>query len=137
MIYEDKYIVAFAPYASSAGYEAVILPRHHRHRLAELKPEESQSLAVVLKLVTSHLDSIQLSYNMMLQEALDGTDDHFFIKIHPHWSLWAGLEFGTGIIINTIAPEAAAIWYKSLIKYSLRSLSLGAVPEEPKPVNKA
>lgn len=113
VIYEDKYMVAVAPYASSAGYEAWILPRHHRHRLAELNPEETESLATVLKLITAKLDTIQLSSNLILQEALAGTDDHFYIKIHPHWSLWAGLEFGTGIIINTIAPEAAAIWYKS------------------------
>jgi UDPglucose--hexose-1-phosphate uridylyltransferase len=113
IIYEDNYIVAFAPYASRAGYEAWILPRHHRHRLADLKPDETHSLAVVLKLITSHLDSIQLSYNLILQDALPDTDDHFSIKIQPRWSLWAGFELGTDIIINTIAPEAAAIWYKS------------------------
>jgi UDPglucose--hexose-1-phosphate uridylyltransferase len=113
LIYSDKNIVAFAPYASSAGYEAWILPRTHRRRLADLTAAETHSLATVLKLLTAKVDSIQLSYNFFLQESLPEAEDHFVIKLQPRWSTWAGLELATGVMINTVPPEQAALWYKS------------------------
>lgn len=112
LVYADKHVVAFAPYASSAGYEVWVLPRSHRRRLADLSAAETRSLAVVLKLVTSKVDSIQLGYNFFLQESLPETEDHFVIKLQPRWSTWAGLELATGVMVNTVPPEQAAAWYR-------------------------
>lgn len=113
MIYADKHVAAFAPYASSAGYEAWVVPRTHHRRLADLRAAEIHSVATVLKFITAKLDSIQLSYNFFLQESLPEAEDHFLIKVQPRWSTWAGFELATGVIINTVAPEQAAAWYKS------------------------
>ena len=112
MIYSDKHVTAFAPYASQAGYEVWIVPRRHCRRLADLNTTETRSLATVLKLATAKVDSIQLSYNFFLQESLPQAEDHFLVKLQPRWSTWAGLELATGIIINTVAPEQAAAWYR-------------------------
>lgn len=112
LIYSDKNLVAFAPYASSAGYEVWILPRKHHRRLADLSASENRSLATVMKLVTSRVDSIQLSYNFFLQESLPEAEDHFVIKLQPRWSTWAGLELATGVMVNTVPPEQAAAWYR-------------------------
>lgn len=113
LVYADKHIAAFAPYASAAGYEAWILPRRHHRRLADLSAAENHSLATVLKKITAKLDSIQLSYNFFLQESLPEAEDHFLIKVQPRWSVWAGLELATGVMINTVAPEQAAAWYRN------------------------
>jgi hypothetical protein len=34
------------------------------------------------------------------------------IKLAPRPNIWAGLELGTGVIINSVAPEDAAKFYK-------------------------
>lgn len=112
IIYADEHIVALAPYASTAGYEAWILPRRHHRRLADLNEAELHSLARILKSLTASLDSVPLSFNFSLQYPLTADDDHFMVKLEPRLSVWGGFELETGIIVNIIAPEAAAAWYR-------------------------
>ena len=38
------------------------------------------------------------------------------IKIEPRPNVWAGLELGTGVIVNPISPEDAARIYREQIK---------------------
>lgn len=112
LVYADKHLVAFAPYASSAGYEVWLVPRGHRRRLADLSAPETHSLAVALKLVTAKVDSIQLGYNFFIQESLPEAEGHMIVKLQPRWSNWAGLELATGVMVNTVPPEQAAAWYR-------------------------
>lgn len=112
LVYQDKHIVAFAPYASDAGFAVWILPRTHHRRLQDLSADATHSLAVILKKLTSQLDNINLSFNFFIQESLPEAEDHLVIKLEPRFSTWAGLELGTGVIVNPVSPEYAAMWYR-------------------------
>jgi hypothetical protein len=37
------------------------------------------------------------------------------MKIQPREGVWAGIELGSGLIINTVPPEFAAEYYKKNI----------------------
>lgn len=113
VIYQDKAIVVVAPYASRYGFECWIIPRRHLGSFTDLTHDEQHSIATILKNLTSKLDSIKVSYNFFLQNSLANRDHHLVIKLEPRPTVWAGLELGTGIIINTISPEYSALWYKN------------------------
>jgi UDPglucose--hexose-1-phosphate uridylyltransferase len=38
---------------------------------------------------------------------------HWHLTIFPRLVIWAGFEFGTGITVNPMAPEAAAEFLKT------------------------
>jgi len=112
VISEDKYMMAIAPFASTHALEVWILPRRHVGKISELHATELESLAVILKKITAHLDASIISFNYLLQESLANQDHHFSIKIEPRTTKYAGAELGTGVIINPMTPEYATLWYR-------------------------
>lgn len=110
-IYNDKNIIAFTPYASQFHYEAWLFPKRHLDNITELNKNELKSFAIALKLILSKLDSINVSFNFFLHNVISNKNQHFYIKIQPRESVWAGIELGSGLVINSISPEAAAKFY--------------------------
>jgi UDPglucose--hexose-1-phosphate uridylyltransferase len=111
-IWQDKYVAAFAPYASEYHYEAWIFTKRHVDNIAKLNANELKSLATALKKILFKLHKLDLSYNFFLHQAVTCKDQHFYIKIQPRDSVWAGVELGSGLIINSVAPEDAAEYYR-------------------------
>lgn len=115
VVYEDKSIVVITPYASRYLFETWIIPKRHTGNFVELKRDEYHSIATILKNLTTKLDSIKISYNFFLQNSLQERDHHFVLKLKPRPNVWAGLELGTGIILNPVSPEFAVLWYKGKV----------------------
>lgn len=112
LIYEDENIIAYCPYASSSAYAASILPKNHKRTLKELSSTERHSLAKALKIITGKLDGAEIPYNFLILDSLPHNDHHLRIEIITRINVWGGFEFGSGIIINPVYPEDAAIFYK-------------------------
>lgn len=112
-IYIDDFIVAFAPYASEYHYETWILPRRHIDNIVELNNTETKRFAKVLKSVLEKLYKKGLSYNFFMHQVIRRKDQHFYLKIQPRESVWAGIELGSGIVVNSMAPEIAAEYLRS------------------------
>ncbi len=112
-IWQDKNIGVFAPYAPEYHYEAWIFPKRHTDNIATLKKEEIKSLAKALKFVLVKVDKLGLSYNFFMHQVVSRSDQHFYIKVQPRdKNVWAGIELGSGLIINSISPETAAKYYR-------------------------
>jgi UDPglucose--hexose-1-phosphate uridylyltransferase len=116
VIYEDKNVIAIAPYASQNPFEAWVLPRQHKGQFSSLTHDEQRSYAVVLKKVAAFLDSCKISFNFFLQDSLTPYEHHFVLRIEPRQTIWAGLELSTGVIVNPMPPEQAVLWYKGKLK---------------------
>lgn len=112
-IYADKYISVFAPYASQNNYEVWMFPRRHFDNVTGLRPAERNAFAIQLKRVLQKISGLRLPYNYYFHQVVTDKDQHFYIKIRPRGSIWAGVEVGSGVIINAIAPEAAARYFRS------------------------
>ena len=112
VIGQDEHAVAIAPYAGSAPFGAWILPKRHCGSFLQLNQSELHSIAGFLKKITMKLDSVPMGFNFFLSEPAGNHPHHFLIKVEPRPNIWAGLELGTGIIINSVPPEFAADWYK-------------------------
>lgn len=111
VIWEDEHLFVLSPYASSSPYGAWFIPKRHVHSLEMLNESEKDSLAHSLKKILAKLDEIDVSYNYFFLNSLDLESHHLVLKLAPRPNVWAGLELGTGIIINPVAPEDAVKFY--------------------------
>lgn len=116
VIWEDDNLFVLAPYASDSPYGAWFMPKRHIRLISELSHAEKESFAKALKLVLGKLDELGISYNYFVENAVNNEDYHMHIKLAPRPNVWAGLELGTGVIINPIPPEYAAKLYRGEIK---------------------
>ena len=112
VIWEDENIFVLSPYASESPYGAWFIPKRHMATFSELNHQEKESLATAFKLVLAKLDKLGISYNYFFENAVNHEDYHTHIKLYPRPNVWAGLELGTGIIINPVSPEEAAKEYQ-------------------------
>ncbi|MFH1564628.1 MAG: galactose-1-phosphate uridylyltransferase [bacterium] len=112
MIYKDKYIIAFCPWASIYNYEVWIMPLRHIDNIMFLNNNERKSFAKILKKVLNKIGKLGLPYNYYFHQVTNDEDQHLYMKITPRGSVWAGVEIGSGIVINPIAPEDAAEYYR-------------------------
>jgi len=111
-VWEDKNIACFTPYASMHNYECWIMPKQHKDNITQLDKNEKKSFAKILKHVLCRIGDLGLSYNYYFHQIVFDENQHLYMKITPRGQFWAGVEIGSGIIINSIAPEDAAEFYK-------------------------
>lgn len=112
-VWEDKNIGAFTPYASEYHYEAWVFPKRHTDNISTLKTGELKSLAKCLKFILNKVDKLGLAYNFFMHQVVSRGDQHFYIKIQPRdVNVWAGVELGSGLVINSVSPEEAAKYYR-------------------------
>ncbi len=115
LAFENKRAIAFAPYASRHPYELALFPKRHVHNITELKDNELLAIARIIKDSLVKLKKLRAPYNMYLHNAPIEEELHFHIKINPRTSIFGGFELATGTIINTVAPEDAAKFYRGEI----------------------
>ncbi len=115
LAFDNKRAIAFAPYASRYPYELAIFPKRHVHDITEMRDDELLGIARTVKQALVRLKKLNAPYNMYLHNAPLGEELHFHMKINPRTSIFGGFELSTGTIINTIAPEDAAKFYRGEI----------------------
>ena len=117
VIYEDEHFVALCPFVSRTPYEVKIFPKRQQPYLTDITEAEIPALARVLQMVLAkiNLELKNVDYTFVINaspvhhrgEAMyDAYCWH--IEIMPRFSLLAGLELGTGILVNTTDPDEAA-----------------------------
>jgi UDPglucose--hexose-1-phosphate uridylyltransferase len=115
-ISKDNLTAAFTPYASSYNYEAWIFPRRHVDNITGLTRTELHSMAQTLKRILERLNSVNIPYNFYLHQVVHYKYEHLYLRICPRRDSWAGLELGSRLIVNTVSPEDAAKFYRTLPK---------------------
>lgn len=134
----NAHFVVLAPFASRFPFECHIVPRRHGHDFSQITPEAQQWLAHVLKRTLLRLKAAlsDLSFNLIvctapssavckaeLKELELERSFHWRMEILPRTAQLAGLEWGSGIHVNPVAPEEAA--------KTLREMSTSADPRLP------
>lgn len=110
--WEDENFIVICPFASRNPYGSWFMPKRHVANIDDLHIKEKESLAKAMKHILGKLDSLDISYNYFFHDSLSCEDQHMVLKLAPRPNVWAGLELGTGIIINPVPPEDAAKFYK-------------------------
>jgi len=115
IIMENEHFVAFTPYASSMPYEMLLLPRHHHPTFSSIEPDELRDMAHLLRDLLARLWRLldNPDYNFVLDTAPEHMSRvpfyHWHLAIYPKITTPAGFEIGSGIGINVIPPEQAAV----------------------------
>jgi UDPglucose--hexose-1-phosphate uridylyltransferase len=112
MIFEDRHWAVFAPYASEYHYETWIFSKRHVDNITGLNDQEFRSFAKILKSILGKLQDLDLSFNYFMHQVISNKEQHFYVKIQPRDSVWAGVELGSGLIINSVPPEEAARYFR-------------------------
>ncbi len=111
-------VTAFAPRFS---HELWVLPASHSSRYETIADERCRELAHLMKRVLVALDRVlaEPAYNWFLHTAPLRSPDlphyHWHIEVLPRTARPAGLEWGFGCFITTVAPEAAAAELRSAL----------------------
>ena len=111
LIAENKNAIAIAPFASRYSFEAAVFPKNHKKSIVDLKEAEIRDFAELLHKVLLKLKELYAPLNIYFTYS-PKDDFHFFATIAPRLSIWAGFEFETGIVINSMPPERAAAFYR-------------------------
>lgn len=114
LIFQNDNFITFAPYASVHPMEFWIVPKNHDYTILNLSVEEKmdfiesmkKSFSALKKLVNNppYNYGFHLSINKKTSEYY-----HWHLEVYPKLSVWAGFEKSTGVYINTISPERAAL----------------------------
>ncbi len=122
LIAETPRFVAFCPFAARSPYEARLYPKQHMPSFVTMRDDELVEMADLLRDVLARLYHCldDPDYNFIIRSSAIGDEDtrylHWYMVIIPKISTPAGFEIGSGIYINSVAPEDAA---RSLCDISL------------------
>ena len=106
-------------FAPRFAYELWVLPIDHASRFETLTDERAEELARLMKRVLVALDRSQNepAYNCFLHTSPLRSSEllhyHWHIEVLPRTARPAGLEWGYGCFITTVAPEHAAAELRS------------------------
>lgn len=103
----DNAVVALCAPAGRVPYETLVAPIAHEPEPWGMPLEVGLDLAVLalrrLRALEGHV-----AFNLWLHCAAFGGDGHWHLELVPRLTVFAGLELGAGIYVNTLAPEEAA-----------------------------
>ena len=120
VLVQNSEYAAFLPYASHVPFETWILPQTHHASFGDVEASKLRPLAEILKSVLQKL-SVGLDnpdYNLSINTVPRGDEDKSYflwhIEILPRLTTPAGFELGSGMSINTVLPEEAAAFLKTV-----------------------
>jgi UDPglucose--hexose-1-phosphate uridylyltransferase len=103
-ILERDGIALLAAYGGRLPYELLIAPRAHEETTAF----ESELLAPALRMLGEALRRLQVLEGLLPVNAWLHDGGHWHLEVLPRLTVFAGIELGAGIYVNSLAPEAAA-----------------------------
>ncbi|OGN32895.1 MAG: hypothetical protein A3I39_00515 [Candidatus Yanofskybacteria bacterium RIFCSPLOWO2_02_FULL_47_9b] len=113
IVYKNQKFVAYCPFASRSPYEVRIIAVSPRSDFGALSDGDVLPLAEAMREVFGRLDKVlndpdyTFYFHTAPPRATDGALD-WHIEVMPRFSPAAGLEFSTGVFVNTVDPDEAA-----------------------------
>ena len=104
LILERDGLVLLAAYGGRLPYELLLAPREHAGGSAFA----SELLEPGLRLVSESLRRLHALEGPAPVNAWLHDNGHWHFEVLPRLTVFAGIELGAGIYVNSLAPEAAA-----------------------------
>ncbi len=114
IVFESKYFVVFIPFSACTPFHTWIFPKNHCSSFTEVKDEEMEDFAKVLKkfLLKVYNGLNDPDYNILIRSYPKGKGAekffHWYVSIVLRLTKSAGFELGSGMFINTSLPEKDA-----------------------------
>jgi UDPglucose--hexose-1-phosphate uridylyltransferase len=120
IIVESTHFVSFIPYASLSPFHIWIFPRRHTHCFTQIKDDEIEDFASVLRetLAKLYYGLNDPDYNYVIRSLPRFYKKiyyaHWYLSIVPRITRVAGFELGSGMYINSSLPEESAQFLRDL-----------------------
>jgi UDPglucose--hexose-1-phosphate uridylyltransferase len=114
LIIENDTMIAYMPFAPRFPFETLIAPKRHNASYEEISQQEIKDLASIMSILFKKYDKLlhDPPYNYIIHTAPLRTPgllySHWHMEIILRLSQPAGFEWGSGVYINSVAPEEAA-----------------------------
>lgn len=112
VVHADDRVLVVCPFWSGVPYEMLVVPRRHESHLERAAPADLVAVGRSLRGALARLSELldDPAYNLVLHTAphRSGGGFHWHVHVLPRVTSLAGFEQGTGVLINIVAPEAAA-----------------------------
>jgi UDPglucose--hexose-1-phosphate uridylyltransferase len=114
IVSESEHFSAFIPYAAFSPFHLWIIPRKHCASFLDTSPEELRDLAQILREVLRkiYFGLNDPDFNYIIRSAPEHEHTsaylHWYVSVIPRVTRTAGFELGSGMFINTTAPEQSA-----------------------------
>ena len=112
VVHDDDATLVICPFWSGTPYEMLVMPKTHEGHMAAASDDD---VAAVGRSVRDALASLReragdLAYNLVFHTLPHQHDNlyHWHVHVVPRVASVVGFEQGTGVLINIVAPEAAA-----------------------------
>jgi UDPglucose--hexose-1-phosphate uridylyltransferase len=116
VISSTEHFIAIAPWASRGAFECWILPREHRADFGGISEARASELGGFLRAVlwrlVRELGDPELNWYIHSLPNAGGENAvayHWHLEIRPRVGEIAGFELGSGMFVNTVAPEEAVL----------------------------
>lgn len=113
-IASGQHVCALTPYASMYNYEAWIMPWRRVDNVSLLRPVEINEMAKFLKKILGRVNQEGLPYNYYLHQVVGDRHEHLYLRVAPRRDVWAGVELGSRLVVNSVPPEEAAQFYREI-----------------------
>lgn len=115
IVYQNKYMIVIAPFASKANFEMRIFPKKHSAYFEKTSDIELTFFGKAMKFVFSsmHKKLKDPAFNFFIHTAPtdkkhDYSHYHWHMEILPKFNIIGSFELGTGLSIILVSPEEAA-----------------------------
>lgn len=113
VLVDDDRVLAVCPYWSASPYEMLVVAKEHEAKLPQAAPRDVAAVGRAIRLVLDRLRHVlgDVSYNLVFHTGPHHQPDaefHWHVHVLPRLTTSSAFEQGTGVLINVVAPEAAA-----------------------------
>lgn len=120
LVIDTDHFLAVCPFAARTPFETRVYPKRHMPCFSSINDEEIEELAWVLRNLMLKIYKClgNPDYNYVIRSAPIGDEDtrylHWYMVIIPRITTPAGFEIGSGIYINSVAPEDSARYLREI-----------------------
>ncbi|MFH0971286.1 MAG: DUF4931 domain-containing protein [Candidatus Micrarchaeota archaeon] len=116
VLIDNDFFTAICPSFSRFANEIWIIPKAHVPSILALTEEQGLHLMKLLRECIRRVHFIVKDYNVVFHNSPKGEETHFHLEIYPRSGYWAGVELGTGVIVNQKSEKDALQTLKA-VKY--------------------
>jgi UDPglucose--hexose-1-phosphate uridylyltransferase len=119
VIAENRGFIAFTLFAARFPFETWIMPKDHKSCYEDITAEDIELLAKICKEVFGKIGSTlnNPALNFFIHSAPVMFEEtvyyHWHLEIGPRLALYGGYELGSGVIIDVVSPEKAAMYLRN------------------------
>lgn len=107
IILQNESFAVLCPSFARFPFETWIISLEHKKSIAQFSEFQGGQFMQALRTIVEAVFRVSRDYNIAYHNGIEGEDSHFHAEIYPRPNVWAGLELGTGIIVNTKTEKEA------------------------------